>query len=63
MFVKYYHHLPLVIGNGSVYVKEGVIEDCNMDIFELTVETNEQIKELINRELLISNRYQVNVKE
>jgi len=63
MFVKYYHHLHPLIGNGSAYVKEGVIENCNMDIFEMTTKTNEPTKELINRKLLISKRYQVDVKE
>jgi hypothetical protein len=33
MFVKYYRHLHPLIGNGSAYVKERVIEDYNMDNF------------------------------
>jgi hypothetical protein len=52
-----------LIDNGSAYVKEKVIEDCNMDNFEMIAKTNEPIKELINRELLISKRYQVDEKE
>jgi hypothetical protein len=34
-----------------------------MDIFEMTAKTNEPTKELINRELLISKRYQVDANE
>jgi hypothetical protein len=63
MFVKYYHDLHPLIGNGNAYVKEMVIEDCNMDIFEMTIKTNGPIKVVINRELLISKKYQVDKKE
>jgi len=37
--------------------------DCNLDIFEMIGNTYELIKELVNKKLLISEWYQMNVKD
>jgi hypothetical protein len=47
----------------NVFVNISVDEDCNLDIFERTTNTSEPTKELVNKELLIFKRYQVDVKE
>jgi hypothetical protein len=47
----------------SAFVEEGFIENCNLNIFDMNASTSEPTKELIDRELLIFRRYQVNVKE
>jgi len=40
-----------------------VDEDYNLDIFEMTINTNEPLKEPINMELLIFKRFQMNAKD
>jgi hypothetical protein len=37
-------------------------EECSLDIFEMFVTTNELPKEVVNEELLIFRRFQVDVK-
>jgi hypothetical protein len=44
-------------------VDQKIQEDNNLDIFEMTVGTNEPIMELVNRELLIFKHYHVDVKD
>jgi len=63
MLVKCYHHLHPLTSNGSVSMKERVIENCSLNAFEMTISTSEPTKELLNRELLISLKYQMNLKE
>ncbi len=64
MLVKYYHHLHPLIDNGSVFTKEKIIENCNLDFFEMTTTTIELAKELINNQRVVDiQKYQVNVKE
>jgi hypothetical protein len=38
-------------------------EENNLDIFEMFVGTNESTKEVVNKELLMFRRFQVDVKE
>jgi hypothetical protein len=44
-------------------VDQGVDEDYNLDIFELTANTNELMKELVSQELLIFTRFQLDIKD
>ncbi len=57
MLLKCYHHLHPLFENATV--DQGVDEDYDLDIFELTTNTNEPMKELISQELLIFIRFQV----
>ncbi len=43
-------------------VDQKVEKDMSLDIFEMTINTSEAVKELVNRELLIFKHYQVDVK-
>jgi len=63
MLVKCYYHLHLLVDNRSAFVEELFIENCSLNIFDMNVSTSEPTKELIDRELLIFRRYQMNVKE
>ncbi len=40
-----------------------VIEDCSLNAFEMTISTSEPTKQLVNRNLLKSLKYQMNLKE
>jgi hypothetical protein len=59
MLLKCYHHFHSLFKNAIVY--EGVYEDCNLDIFEMTTSTNEPTKEFASHELLSFRRFQVYV--
>ncbi len=50
MLVKCYHHLHPFVDNGSAFTKEKIIENCNLDIFEMTTNMNELAEELINKQ-------------
>ncbi len=64
MLVKCYHHLHPLIDNGSAFTKEKIVENCNLDIFEMTINMSELAKELINKQRVVDiQKYQVNVKE
>jgi hypothetical protein len=63
MLVKCYYHLHPLVDNKNTFAKEGFIENCNLNIFDMNANTSEPTKELINRELLIFRRCQGNVKE
>jgi hypothetical protein len=53
MLLKGYYHLhPFVDFERSV-VDETIEEDMNLDIFEMTTNTREPTRELVNKELLI----------
>jgi len=41
MLVKCYHHLHPLTSNGSVFMKERVIENCSLNAFEMTISTSE----------------------
>jgi len=43
-------------------IDQRVEEDMSLDIFEMTTNTSDLTMELVNRELLIFSRYQVDVK-
>jgi len=56
MLVKCYYHLhPLVDKN--TFAKEGFIENCSRNIFDMNASTSEPTKELIDRKLLIFRKY------
>ncbi len=63
MLVKCYYHLHSLVDNRNTFAEEGFIENCSLNIFDMNASKSEPTKELINRELLIFRRYQVNVKE
>jgi hypothetical protein len=63
MLMKCYHHLHPLASNGSASTKERVIEDCSLNAFEITISTSEPAKELVNKELLKSLKYQMDLKE
>ncbi len=52
---------PLGAFESSV-VDQRVEKDMSLDIFEMTTNTNEPTMELVNIQLLIYKRYQVDVK-
>jgi hypothetical protein len=53
---------PLVESKRDV-VEQRVQEDRSLDIFEMTTSTSELVTELADRQLLIFNYFQVDVKE
>jgi hypothetical protein len=63
MFLKCYHHLHHVINQEIRFANYKVNENCNLNIFEMTSTTNELVKKLDNKNLLIFKRCLVNVKE
>ncbi len=63
MLLKCRHHLHPFAEFESVFVNIGVDEDCNLDLFEQIVNMSEPVQELVNMELLIFRRYQVDMKE
>jgi hypothetical protein len=63
MLMKCYYHLHPLVDNRNIVAKEGFIENCSLNIFDMNAGKSEPTKELIIRELLIFRRYQVNVNE
>jgi len=63
MLLKCHHHLHPLAEYESVFINIGVDEDCNLDLFEQIANTSEPVQELVNMELLIFRRYQVDMKE
>ncbi len=63
MILKCYYHLHPLVEIERRLVDQKIQEDNNLDIFEMTVGTNEPIMELVNRELLIFKHYHVDVKD
>jgi len=62
MFLKCYYRLyPLVESERGV-VNQRVEEDMSLDIFEMTTNRNEPPMELVNTQVLIYRRYQVDIK-
>jgi hypothetical protein len=47
----------------SLYINKGVDENYSLDIFKMTTNINELMKELVNKRLLILKRFQMNVKD
>jgi hypothetical protein len=61
MFLKCHYHLhPFAKSERGVVDQR--VEDNNLDIFEITFSTSEPTTDLINKELLIFKRYQMDVK-
>jgi hypothetical protein len=61
MCISCYHHFHPLLKNAIV--GQGVNENCNLNFFEMTTNINEPMKELVNRELLIFKRFQVDPKD
>jgi len=62
MILKYYNLLyPLV--EFKYLVDQENDEDCNLDIFKMTTNTNKFAKELVKREFLIFRWYQMDLKD
>ncbi len=62
MLLKCYYHLHPLSENVTVD-QDGVDEHYSLDIFEMTTSTNELVKEVVNKEFFIFNKFQVNAKE
>jgi hypothetical protein len=63
MLLKCYHHLHHVVECDVESTKHKSYEINNLYIFEMTISLNKLITKLINRELLIFRRFQVDPKE
>jgi hypothetical protein len=61
-FICYFHLHPLVESKRGI-VDQRVEKDMNLDIFEMTTSTSDPTTKLVNKELLIFTRYQVDVKD
>jgi len=64
MLVKCHEHLHPLVRLDRNCADQGIFEhDYNLDIFEQTTSTNEPIKKLVKRVLLVFKRYQLDVKD
>jgi hypothetical protein len=63
MLLKCYYHLHPLVEYERGVVDQRVEKDRSLDIFEMTTNTSEPTIKLVNKELLIFRRYQVNVKD
>jgi hypothetical protein len=63
MHLKCYYHLHPLVESKKGVVNQRVEKDKSLDIFEMTTSTSELTMKLVNRELLILKRYQVDVKD
>jgi len=63
MFIECHYHLHSLAESERGIVDQGVEEDRNLDIFEMTNNITEPTMKLIIKELLIFMRYQVDVKD
>ncbi len=61
MFHKCYYHLHPLIEFERGVVNQRIKDDKSLDIFEMTINTNEPTIELVNKELLIFRHYQLDV--
>jgi hypothetical protein len=61
MLLKCNHHLHPLFEN--VNVDQHVDENCSLDIFEMTTNTNKLVKELVTIKLLIFIRFQAYAKD
>jgi hypothetical protein len=62
-FFKCHYYLHPLAEFETRVVDQKVEKDNNLDIFEMTANTIEPTLELINRQLLIFKRYQMDVKD
>ncbi len=64
MLMKCHEHLhPLVRLDMNCANQNLFQQDYSLDIFEQTTNTNEPVKEFMNRELLVFRKYQLDVKD
>jgi hypothetical protein len=63
MILKCYHHLHPVENYDVESIEHKSYEENNLDFFEMTTNTIEPVIELVNKELLIFKRFQVDPKE
>jgi hypothetical protein len=62
MLIKCHDHLHHVSKCKLGYANP-MVKDCNLDIFEQTISTNELMKELVDKTLQIFKRHQVKIKD
>jgi hypothetical protein len=63
LLLKCYHHLHSVENYDVESTKHKSYKDNNLDIFEMIASTSEPTIELVNRELLIFRRFQMDPKK
>jgi len=63
MFLKCHYYLHPLVESKRGLVDQRVENDNSLDIFEMIANTSEPPLELISRELLVFNDYQVDVKD
>jgi hypothetical protein len=61
LFLKPYHHLHPCFKIESSFVNN-FNEDNSLDIFDMVTNTNELIKKLLNKKLMIFRRFQMDAK-
>jgi hypothetical protein len=61
VLLKCYHHLHHVVDCDVEFTKHKSYENNNLDIFEMITSSSEPITKLVNRELLIFRRFQVDL--
>ncbi len=62
MFLKCYHILHAMAKFGPMANMQ-INEESSLDIFEMSTKISEPTKELVNKELLMFKRFQVDVKD
>jgi hypothetical protein len=62
MLLRCYHILYLIIEFEPMANKQ-TDEESSLDIFEISAGTNEPTKDVVNKELLMFRRFQVDVKD
>ncbi len=62
MLLRCYHILHLMVGFGLV-VDMQTDEESSLDIFEMFARTSEPTKEVVNKELQMFRKFQMNVKD
>jgi len=61
-FLKFYYHLHPLVKSERCVVDQRVEEDKSFDMFEIIISTSEPTMELVKKDLLIFNCYQVDFK-
>jgi hypothetical protein len=62
MFLRFYHILYLM-AKSELVANMQIDEENNLDIFEMFAGTSEPTKEVVNKELIMFKRFQVDVKD
>jgi hypothetical protein len=64
VLMKCHEHLHPLVRLNMNYVHQDIFEhDCSLDIFEQTPSTSELVEKLVNKELLVFRKYQLDVKD